>query len=441
MNLDLSIKDLFETRKISPLSDYDHVVTIDLYMPLVGGKAIGLYFALYQNEENKITNHENILINTQYSVGEMVQCLNSLEAVGLVRTYLGEVNNCRLFAYCLYAPKNPSEFFADPLFAGTIEKYIGKEKCKLLADKYLNSTLPEKFKPISMSFLRYFSPDLNDDNYVKSVLSSGGKTSLNVDVAFPLDEFIKALSNIDNSFTLNSFSSSEINYISRVNALYGYNVDSLAAFVISSFDIRKEFGKRLDQKIFLKKCQDNINFSYLKVDNNVNKKNVIHGDSSVASLLRKMKSVTPIEFITRLQKGNKPAESDIKLIQTLTLDMGLNNEVTNALLFYVLSTHNNTLPKTYVEKIGASLVREGIVTAIDAWNYFNKTTKAKNNINSLSSVDDEKHFFESNDTKKTDYSINNTEKTVNVNEDKNDNDEDEEEDIFADIFATLKKKK
>lgn len=379
---DLSINDLFETRRLSPLSDFDAKVVMDLYMPLVGAKAVSLYFALYQNDPETILNHEKILQKTGFSVGEMVNMLNALEAVALVVTYLGDSKSFRLFDYCLFAPLTPKKFFADPLFAGTFQKYVGKEEAEKLAKKYSYSSSPNNFKNVSMTFMKYFSPDLNDGKYVESVLSSGGKTSGKTNVSFDFSKFLSLLQEIDNRYVSSMFSPEEINYIGRVNGLYGYSVETLASFVNSTFRFTGEYGKRLNKQAFLSLCEDNIRFDYLKIENKERRNNKISGDTSVARVLRQMQNISPIEFLTRMQKGNKLAPSDISLIEELTLDIGLNSEVTNALLFYVLSTQKNKLPKAYTLKVGASLVREGLETALDTWNYFadlgEKNNKGRN---------------------------------------------------------------
>ena len=57
--------------------------------------------------------------------------------------------------------------------------------------------------------------------------------------------------------------------------------------------------------------------------------------------------------------------------------MGLPNSVANALVLYVLTKNKNILSKKLTEKIGASLVREGVTTALDALNYLTYTTTNK----------------------------------------------------------------
>ncbi len=424
---DLAISDLYEARKLSPLSDFDYKVVIDLYMPLVGAKSIALYFALYEIDNEHLSTHEKLLRNTGYSIGEVVSCLNALEATGLVATYLGETPKCRIISYCLYAPISPCSFFSDPLFAGTLSKYIGEEDAKKLAKKYSDDEKPEGYKPVSMDFLKYFAPDLNDERYIKSVLVSGGKKSGEIATSFDFKAFLSALTSIDNRYNAWTFSQSEINYISRVQALYGYSEETLADFVNSSFLMNEPVNKRLDKKKLLTLAKDNVRFDYLKVASKEKQvKTPTKGDTGFARTLRLMEKERPIEFLSRLQKGGKIASSDASLLEELTLEMGLNNEVTNALIFYVLCQKNNTLPKAYTEKIAASLVRENVETALDAMNYFSKTSGKKKNSQPVETKKGEIAETSDNSTKK---------------ELSNDNKKPEDDVSFDEIFARVRKKK
>jgi replication initiation and membrane attachment protein DnaB len=90
-------------------------------------------------------------------------------------------------------------------------------------------------------------------------------------------------------------------------------------------------------------------------------------------MVRAMDSLSAVDFLSKLQKGGKPASSDLKLINTLVGEMGLPENVCNALVFYVLQIKENVLNASYVEKLAGSLVREGCLTAIDALNYLGKT--------------------------------------------------------------------
>ena len=88
-----------------------------------------------------------------------------------------------------------------------------------------------------------------------------------------------------------------------------------------------------------------------------------------------MESLSPKEFLTILQGGASPASSDLRLIEDLSANFHLTPGVINALIDYVLTVNNNVLSRAYVEKIAASLAREGITTVLDAMNYLKKIKK------------------------------------------------------------------
>lgn len=422
---DLSALDYFETKRLSPLSDFDRKVVMDLYMPLVGGKAIAFYFALFQNEPEIITTHEKLLRNVDYSVGEAMNALDALEAVALVQTFMLSDKQTRVFTYYLYAPQSPKNFFGDPLFSGTLEEYIGKEDCKALAEKYTYAAKPvkEDGEDISTNFIKHFAIDLNDPKYLSSILNSGGKQSASLKTSFLSDVFIEKLKDIDERYSVKSFSKEELDFISSLQGLYGYSEETLADFTNRSFSFSRRLGQKVDRDSLKRMCQENAHLSYLKMkDPSLERKtnlSLVKGDSSVAKTLRSMQKMTPVEFLTRLQKGNRPAQSDLKLLEDLN-EMGLNGEVTNALVFYVLAKNNFSLSRAYTEKVAASLVRAGIETAQDAWNYFNQgSSKNKKNKKEQKYIDKAKTEDISKDT------------NISSNESKGEESEDSLEDIFA----------
>ena len=74
----------------------------------------------------------------------------------------------------------------------------------------------------------------------------------------------------------------------------------------------------------------------------------------------------PASWLAVLQNGHKPADSDLKILESLSLNLGLPNPVINALVDFVLQKNDNILSKAYIEKIGAALAREGVKTSLDA---------------------------------------------------------------------------
>lgn len=359
------------------LSDLDVEAAVSLYLPLVGAEAIGAYLYLWRQEPDSIRSHEAFFKECQLTPGKAVADLSALEACALVQTYVRSDGGLRLFQYELYSPKSPREFFADPLFSGTLQKYVGKERWQALADRYKASPAHDReAEKASTDFLSYFNPDFDDRAYSDAVVKTGGRASSDADIPFSEVDFLAHLSSADPRFSSQKFGREELRKIGRLAALYGYDAETMADFVSSHFDFKAPLGKRVDFEKVEKECEESLKFAYLKP---APKREApkIKGENALANSLRDMQRCTPIQYLSMLQKGHKPAPADIRLIKDLTLEMGLTNEVCNALVLYTLTKQNNTLPRAYCEKVAATLVRQGITTALDAVNYFSSTPSKK----------------------------------------------------------------
>ena len=114
-------------------------------------------------------------------------------------------------------------------------------------------------------------------------------------------------------------------------------------------------------------------FAYLKKEKGESSK--IEGDSSMAKKIRLMDSIPPSKYLSIRQGGHKPAPADLKLVEKLSMEIGLSDPCINALIDYVLMTHDNTLSLALCEKIAASMVREGCRSAKDAMDYLLRSHK------------------------------------------------------------------
>ena len=142
------------------------------------------------------------------------------------------------------------------------------------------------------------------------------------------------------------------------------------------FDARYDFaapvGKRIDWKSLGNDLEKAIKTKGLLRE--APKARTIKDRSDITEqFFERAKSLPPREFLSYLQNGNRVAEPDLRLLEKITAEMGLSGEVANGLVQYVLSTHDNTLPSSLVEKLAGSLVRSGITTVEDAMDYLWRT--------------------------------------------------------------------
>jgi replication initiation and membrane attachment protein len=373
--------DLYEVRPISLLGGLDLNYLIDLYEPLMGAKALAAYLTLTREKEGAMLQHDDLFLRAGLSAGEWFAALQALEAVGLVRTFTKPGKNFTGFVYCLYAPKTPGQFFDNALFAGTLRKTIGKERCEALASKYATMKAPNDYEECTEQFATYFAPDFTDPTYLESVLSTGGRLSGTAQTGFDRNVFFDSLRKLNNMFNSSSFSDEELMKIERIATLYSYNESTMADFVNDHYDFFSRPGSRFDYDAVVADCEKSLPLAYLHKGAE-QKKSVVDMNSPLADGLKPMENLSPAEFLRLLQHGNKPAPADLDLLKELTVDMGLPNSVTNALVLYVLKNNNNILSKKLTEKIGASLVRAGLATSLDTLNYLDATSKSKKTVKS-----------------------------------------------------------
>lgn len=370
--------DSYNVLKESSYSFEDDAYLLDFYAPILSLKAIGVYLALRNEagEENKP--FSSFYLHYQVSEGDFFSSLEGLEAIGLIKTYFLEKSEFNSFSFALYSPRSPEEFLSNELLSGTLIRFTNEEYVLSLQKKYALSPLPEGYQDVSKKFMDQFQLDMNGKLYLSlsSKNSLAGKRCPAISLYFDKRKFLNKMKEERPSFQENILAKTEYVRIARYASLYAFDEETMASFLLSSrnvFDMNKEYGSRVDFHALEKLCMDNDAHEYLR--RKAGKASEIHGESGVATVIRAMDSMTSVDFLKLLQKGGKPAESDLRIINTLVAEMGLPENVTNALIFHVLKIHNNVLSSTYVEKLGASLVREGVETALDALNYLESNTK------------------------------------------------------------------
>lgn len=370
--------DSYNVLKESSYSFEDDAYLLDFYAPILSLKAIGVYLALRNEagEENKP--FSSFYLHYQISEGDFFSSLEGLEAIGLIKTYFLEKSESNSFSFALYSPRSPEEFLSNELLSGTLIRFTNEEYVLSLQKKYALSPLPEGYQDVSKKFMDQFQLDMSGKLYL-SLSSNGslaGKRCPAISLYFDKRKFLNRMKEERPSFQENVLAKTEYVRIARYASLYAFDEETMASFLLSSrnvFDMNKEYGSRMDFHALEKLCMDNDTHEYLR--RKAGKASEIHGESGVATVIRAMDSMNSVDFLTLLQKGGKPAQNDLKLINTLVVEMGLPENVTNALIFHVLKINDNALVPSYVEGLAATLVRQGVETALDALNYLERNVK------------------------------------------------------------------
>jgi replication initiation and membrane attachment protein DnaB len=89
-------------------------------------------------------------------------------------------------------------------------------------------------------------------------------------------------------------------------------------------------------------------------------------------------NTSPYDFLKSKYNGSNPTSRDLKLLETLLIDLNLKPAVVNVLIDYVLKKNNNKLNAAFVETIAGQWKRMNIETAEDAMNVAEKEHKKYN---------------------------------------------------------------
>lgn len=415
--------DHYNVLKESSYSFEDDSYLLDFYAPILSLKTIGVYFAL-RNEvgaENKP--FSSFYLQYQISEGDFFSSMEGLEAIGLIKTYFLKKSESNTFSFALYSPRSPQEFLSNELLSGTLIRFTSQEYVLSLQKKYALSSLPEGYQDVSKKFMDQFQLDMSGNLYLSlSNNSLVGRKCPSISLYFDKNKFFAKIKEEYPSFRDNTISNSEYVRVVRYATLYAFDEETMASFLLSSstvFNMHKEYGNRIDFHLLEKLCVENDHHEYLHRKTNTSSS--MQGKDGISTVVRTMDSMNSVDFLRLLQKGGKPAESDLKIINNLVVKMGLPENVTNALIFHVLKIKNNVLNPAFVEKLGASLVRQGVTTALDALNYLESNSKKPRTPQAKAN-----NRLETKETPKTDRTneINEKETNKDVKDDDNDLDYD-----------------
>ncbi|MCR5787743.1 MAG: hypothetical protein K6G37_01490, partial [Bacilli bacterium] len=122
------------------LSDQDRNTLINLYEPIIGATAVGLYLALWNDLDGTMIrsvdhNHHHLMTLLKTSLDNIKRSREALEAMGLLRTYVkeGDINE---YIYEIYSPLSPAEFFNNTIYNVVLYNNIGKYEYDCLVNKY-----------------------------------------------------------------------------------------------------------------------------------------------------------------------------------------------------------------------------------------------------------------------------------------------------------------
>ena len=354
------------------LTEYERKTIISLYSPIIGANAVSLYFALWQDleraDKEDIFNHHHLMSTLKLGLEPITTARRALESIGLLRSYY-KAGDLGSYYYEIFSPLEPYEFFNHPIFSVVLYNNIGSvEYAKLQKYYKRQGTIPKDYEEITValdvSFKSVSAISVpNEDNLETS-------TSREVSIDDGYIDFALLISSLPKDLvsekTFNKRTRSLINSLGFV-----YNIDTLKMVEL--------LRKVLNENGVIDKENLRLNArKYYQYNNSGSLPTLIYrtqpehlkspeGDmSNRGKMLYIFENTTPYDFLRGKYHGAEPTPHDLRILEYLASDLGLNASVINVLIDYVLRINDNKLTRAFVETIAGQWARLKIETADEA---------------------------------------------------------------------------
>lgn len=379
--------DIYQVVDRSLISEMDKLILNMLYMPIIGNAAVSLYLKLQSETRNMIISpeltHHHLMTNMSITLDNLKEARLRLEGIGLMKTYFheGEIGS---YVYELYTPVSAQEFFSHPIFNVILYNNVGRDEYNRLFDYFKFPEIRLKdYEDITCAFDHVFKTRNYTDFEVKEgeVLSKN-KLMLKYELDYDFDLLVRSLP--EEMFNQKCLNKSMKELIINLSFLYDIDPVSMADIIRASLNEKGNIIKedlRKNTRKFYQFNNDNRLPSLVFKNQPEYLKSADGDNSKRGRIIKVFENYSPYEFLKAKNKGTKPSDRDMKLLEELIIDMQLKPAVVNVLIDYTLKTNNNKLTKAYVETIAGQWKRSGIETASEAMDLAKKEHSKKCKIN------------------------------------------------------------
>lgn len=366
--------DAYKIMLSHPFSDYDRQLLTLFYQPLVGSNAISLFMILWADAEQESEfNHYHLMNVLTLPLGPIFEARISLEAIGLLRTYMKKEGDARHFLYELSPPLDAKTFFNDPLLSTFLFSKIGEQAYRNLRSRFLKPVDEmEGFGEVSRSFLDVFkpvTPSLNVDTEERGEVI-GRKDPANVpfdETQFDFDLLQSGLS--EQMVPRASLSAVPRETIAKLAFLYS----------LTPLDMQKVIMMALDEDLRLPELRLRraaADFYKMNVSKKAPTLRTVFTQQQPApqpekkmsredELLYYLESTPPAQMLRDIN-GKEPLSVDVQLAERLINTHELPVGVVNVLLQYVHLRNDGKITNNFVERIASHWMNKKVSTAKEA---------------------------------------------------------------------------
>ena len=359
------------------LNEIDRQNLMSFYSPIIGPLSVALYLELWQDlnkfsEDSEFLLHHHLMSLLKCTAQNLKEAREALEAVGLVKTFVKE-ENVFVYIYELYSPLYPVEFLNHPILSAVLYNNLGSEEYEKLVKIYQKKRYDYSgFIDITKKMDEVFVAE--SYNQVDN-LKERQPAQIKLESIIDYDLII-------NSIPKDTLSEKAFNKKTKElidNLAFIYNVDTLKMVEyirgsINEFGLIDKNNLRNTVRKYYQLSSNSLPTIVYRTQPEYLKK-ATRDVSPRAQIISVFENISPYDYLKKKNKGAHPTSKDLKLVESLLIDLQLTPAVVNVLLDYCLRKNNNKLTTNYVEAVAAQWKRADLKTAEDAMNFAEKEHK------------------------------------------------------------------
>ncbi len=373
--------DIYTVINQSVLTEVDKQVLISLYEPIIGSTAVSLFLTLWQDLEkgeliSRDLNHHHLMVTLKKPLNEIEIARHALEAVGLLKTYLKKKENNNEYLYELYSPLSAYEFFNHPVLSTLLLNNVGEMEYKYLNEYYkkiivnkkeyeeITSTMNETFKSVT--------PYEKENEDIRKRTKNNINIAESIDFEFLNDSLPKGL------ITERTFNKKVKELINQLAFVYNVDTMKMSDLIRMSISDIGLIDKEKLIQVVRKNYEFNTNGSLPTIVYRTQPEHLKapKGDTSnLGKMITVFENTKPYDFLRCKNKGAKPSQRELKILELLAINYELPPGVINVLIDYAIRVNDGKLNQNYLEAIASTWKRKGIKTVPDAIEVLKKNYK------------------------------------------------------------------
>lgn len=374
--------DAYRIRMSQPFTNDDRQLLTLFYQPLIGSEALSLYMTLWADAEQEVDceyNHYHLMNLLTLPLAPIFEARISLEAIGLLRTYVKNEGDGRSFLYELSPPLDAKGFFEDPLLSTFLFSKIGEQAYRNLRSRFSIATADvEGFKDISRTFLDVYKPasqrvELNEDVNHEFIGRKNGEGIPFEENTFDFNLLRAGLS--EQMVPQASLASVSKDLIAKLAFLYSLSPLDMQKVVMMALDENLELPETRLRKAAADFYKMNISTSPPVLEKTFTQppKQPVEAKEMTREeeLIYYLENTAPIDMLRDLN-GKEPLPVDVQLAERLINTHDLPVGVVNVLLQFVYIRNDGKITNNYVERIASHWMNKKVSSAKEALEFSRK---------------------------------------------------------------------